>query len=350
MTSLTKVAIATRKGIRYFFYLVILGIFLKISIDIGSSIYKRIFPAPPPAPTVAFGKIPPISFPENKGLPQFNYTVETTEGSFPSLSQQTKVYYMPKLSSNLLALELARQKALGLGFVSEGEKVSETVYKFTNPRNASKMEINIVTGSFSISYDLASDTTPLSKRPPIAQTAESLVRTFLANGGTLPDDLTGKAKYQFLKTEVQQLVPALSLSEANLIRISLFRKSLDDLPSMPADPIKGNVWFIVSGDTSRDKQIIAGEYRYFPLDETQASTYPLKTAGQAFEDLKAAKGYVASLGNNSDGNVVIRRIYLAYYDPNLPDNFYQPIIVFEGDRNFVAYVPAVTDAFINLSK
>ena len=62
---------------------------------------------------------------------------------------------------------------------------------------------------------------------------------------------------------------------------------------------------------------------------------------KAFEELKAGKAYIASISGESQ-NIVIRRIYLAYYDPGEATDFYQPIIVFEGDNNFVAYLPAVS--------
>ena len=327
-------------------YLVILGIILKISYDLGIGVYKKLFPTPPPPPTVAFDKLPEIVFPENKDLPQLSYTVETTEGNFPKLAEQAKVYYMPRPTSNLLAFDVAKEKAAGLGFVSEPEKISETTYRFSTPKSPAKLEMNIVTGAFSISFDLATDPSPLSKKPPTPETAINTVRAFLASGNSMPKDLTGEVKHEFLKTEVQKLIPALSLSEANFIRISLFRKDLEEIPSVTANPGKGNVWFNVSGETQKEKQIIGGVYHYFPIDETQASTYPLKTAQVAFEDLKVGKGYIANIGLNKDGKVVIRRIYLAYFDPNIPSSFYQPVIVFEGDRSFLAYVPAITDAYL----
>jgi hypothetical protein len=33
---------------------------------------------------------------------------------------------------------------------------------------------------------------------------------------------------------------------------------------------------------------------------------------------------------------------MAYYDPDVLSQYFQPIVVFEGDGGFVAYVPAVT--------
>jgi hypothetical protein len=38
----------------------------------------------------------------------------------------------------------------------------------------------------------------------------------------------------------------------------------------------------------------------------------------------------------------VRKIYLAYYDAGVYTEFYQPVFVFEGDKDFVGYVPAVT--------
>ena len=68
------------------------------------------------------------------------------------------------------------------------------------------------------------------------------------------------------------------------------------------------------------------------------------SAEQAFQDLKDGKGYIANSGDRSSTNeVVIRKVYLGYYDAGQYQPFYQPVVVFEGDGNFWAYVPAVND-------
>ncbi|KKQ73667.1 MAG: hypothetical protein US95_C0050G0001, partial [Candidatus Woesebacteria bacterium GW2011_GWB1_38_5] len=46
------------------------------------------------------------------------------------------------------------------------------------------------------------------------------------------------------------------------------------------------------------------------------------------------------------GNIVIRKVYLAYYDPDQYTEYYQPVIVFEGDDDFTAYVSAIIDDYI----
>ncbi|OGM29515.1 hypothetical protein A2630_00795 [Candidatus Woesebacteria bacterium RIFCSPHIGHO2_01_FULL_44_10] len=341
MTSLTQVAISTRKIIRYGIYGILGLIALRIIFGLGINLYKRLFPKPPPPPTVAFGKLPGLPFPE-KERPQVTYTLQTVTGQLPALPTQTKVYFMPQLSSNLLALESAKQKATSLGFVSEPIAKSETIYTFPHPRVPSDLEMNIITGSFSISYNLSIDSSPVERRPSSPEIAASQVRSFLSSANLLPEDLTGQTSHEFLKIEALRLVDAISLSEADLVRVNLFRRAYDELPAVTPDPKRANVWFLVTGASQREKQIVNGEYHYFPVDEEQSSTYPIKTAQDAYNELAAGAGYIANMGQSESGQVVIREVYLAYYDAGEQVEFYQPVIVFAGDNNFIAYVPAVT--------
>jgi len=43
-------------------------------------------------------------------------------------------------------------------------------------------------------------------------------------------------------------------------------------------------------------------------------------------------------------------VYLAYYDSLDPQTYLQPVFVFEGDDDFLAYVPAVEAAWVDTSK
>lgn len=346
MTGLTQVAITARKTVRYIIFFIVFLMVGKVVLDLSVGIYKKLFPAPPPAPTVKYGRLPKIDFPvSSKVAPSF--ALETAEGGFPKVSDQAKVYFMPKINPNLLSLDVAKEKAKRLGFASEPEAVSDTVYKFQNPNGyPSHLEMNIVSGVFSISYDLASDRTPLDRKPPVTEVAASLMRSYLSQVNILPADLIGEVKHNFLKLSDGKLVTALSLSESDLIKINFTRKNYGDLPSVTADPDESNVWFIVSGSGDRNQQIIAGEYHYFPVDENQFSTYPIKAPETAFQELQGGAAFIADQGTVADGeSLKIRRIYLAYFDPEGSAEFYQPVYVFEGDKDFTAYVPAVDPSY-----
>ncbi|MFZ5932604.1 MAG: hypothetical protein ACOYT7_00750 [Patescibacteria group bacterium] len=345
MTSLTRVAVTARKAVRYSIFFLIFLIVGKIVFDIGSGIYRRIFPPPPPPPTVLFGKLPSLPFRE-KEKPNLTFSLETPEGGLPTTASQAKVYFMPELAPNLLSLDVAKDKASSLGFNQTEQEISPTLYQFPHKSTPARLEINIVTGVFSISYDLAADSSPLARRPPAPEVAASNVRSYLSSAGLLPEDLSGPTTHEFLKIAGDKFVSALALSEADLVKVNLFRKSYDDLPSLTAEAGSANVWFLVSGAQEREKQIIAGQFHYFPVDEGKYSTYPLKTSQEAWEEFNAGKYYLATPGLNKDGEgVKIRRIYLAYFDPGTPAEFFQPIFVFEGDRGFIAYLPAVSPEY-----
>jgi hypothetical protein len=344
MTSLTKIAIVARKSIRYGIYLIIFLIVGRILLTAGIKIYENIFPAPPPPPTVRYGKLTAIPFPNHGAAPKLTYTLETPEGGLPTnIPTQAKVYFIPKLSSNLLSLDAAKGKAEAMGFTTNIEQVSDTVYKFKNPNYPTTLQMNIVSNTFSISYDLTSDNSPINLRPPIAEVATSNFRSFLSGANLLPDDLTGTVTHDYLKISGGQLVSALSLSEANFVKINLFRKNYDNLPSMTGNPNQANVWAIISGAGAQGQKIIASEYHYHAVDETQFSTYPIKTPSEAFTELQNGQAFIANLGLNKDGdNLKIRHVHLAYFDPDADAEYFQPIYVFEGDSGFTAYLPAVT--------
>jgi len=347
MTSLTRIAIVARKTIRYGIFLIIFLIVGKIFLDAGIAAYKKAFPAPPPAPTVKYGKLAKIPFPEASTGAKLTYTLETPEGGLPTnIPTQAKVYFMPKVSPNLLSLDTAKATAEALGFGTNPQQVSDSVYLFNDPKAPVSLQINIITGAFSISYNLSADKSPLINRPPIAEVAASEFRSFLSGANILPADLTGATTSKYLKLSNGQLVTALSLSESDVVKVNLFRKDYDKLPSVTGIPDQANVWAMISGSANSDQQIVAAEYHYYAVDESQYSTYPIKTPAEAFSEFQANQAFIAALGTNKDGDTVtIRRMYLAYFDPGTESEFYQPVYVFEGDNGYIAYLPAVTSAY-----
>lgn len=347
MTSLTQIAITARKAIRYTIFAIIFLIVGKFVLDAGIAIYLQVFPPAPPPPTVKFGKLAKISFPNNNITAKLSYTLETPTGGLPTdIPTQAKVYFMPKPASNLLALDVAKGKAKALGFAGEPVQVSDTIYKFPNTNYPSTLEMNIVSGTFSISYDLSADRSPISSKPPAAEVAASEFRSALTSANVLPADLDGPTLHEFFKLSSGKLESALSLSESDVVKVNLYRKNYDKLPTMTAKPTESNVWAIISGSNAQGQQIIAAEYHYFPVDETQFSTYPIITPSEAFAQLQAGQAYIADLGLNKDGDKLkIRRVYLAYFDPDSEADFFQPVYVFEGDNGFTAYYQAISPTY-----
>ena len=255
---------------------------------------------------------------------------------------------MPKPVSTIKSLDTAKQKAISLGFSPTGRELVETVYLFRHGTSPASLNLNIVTGIFSISYDLNSKPAVIQNIPPNPDGATTLAKTFLTRAMSLPADISGPVTTEYIKIQEGRFVTTSSLSDANITKVNLYRKNFNDLPSVTGKFKQANIWFMFSGARDGGDQIIAAEYHYFPLDEINNGTYPIKTASDAWEELKSGKAFVVNLGANS-GNVVVRKVYLAYYDAGQYTEFFQPVVVFEGDNDFIAYVPAITAEFYGLT-
>lgn len=347
--NLTTIAITTRKVIKYGILFVIFLTTARIIVGFGISAYQAAVPKPTAAPTARFGPLPPLPFPQpNRELPKLDIKIETATGSLPQLPGQAKVFLIPPQQPNLFSLEKAISRAKALGFTSEPLQLSTSRYRFSADGGLS-LELNIITGAFSISSTLGIDLNQISKIPPRPDEASNQARQLLTQADLFPEELAGgEVGFEFLKAEEQSLVRAISLSEANFIRVNLYRSKVDEIGSVTADPNKGIAWFIV-GAGDRGKNIYAAEYNFNPTDPQNVETYPLRPVSQAAEELLAGNGYIANLGTNPDGKVTVRTIELAYFDAGEGMQFYQPVYVFRGDRDFTAYVPAVSSEYYGIN-
>lgn len=343
--TLTNISIIARKVIRYGTYLIILAFIVRFLFKFGYGIYQRAFPAPPPDPTAEY-VLTNLPFPEKPSPSNPSYVLETPDGELPVFTDQMKVFLMPRAATNIKVLDTAKKTALSLGFNSNGTELAESVYEFKHKSAPSKLILNIITNVFSISYDIASNPSVIGRIPPAPESATTLVKSFLSKAGFLNEDLSGPVTHEFLRIEGGRFTEAVSLSEADLIKVNFYRKDyVKDIPTVTPDFSEANVWFIISGSQTRSgSSIIAGEYHYYPINEKETSTYPIKTSQDAWDDLREGKAFFANLGDNS-GNIVVRRVYLAYYDAGQYTEFFQPVVVFEGDNDFAAYVPAITDNY-----
>ena len=265
MSSLTQTAILSRRGIRYGVYLLVFLIAARFLFRTGVSFYDTLFPQPPPTPTVSFGGLPKLPFPEQTTQKDISYKLETPEGELPTLIEQLPVYFMPPVSSNIKGLDFAKENAEHLGFDPNGKVIAENipnVYYFKRRNAPSNLTMNIVTGVFSISYDLNADPTVIGTIPPAPEDAKTQVESYLDSAKLLESDLTGPPTTQFLKIETGKFIPVQSLSESDFIKINLFRQNVtfwdQEFSSITPTYPEGNIWFMLSGSKVRNKSIYSG--------------------------------------------------------------------------------------------
>ena len=107
-------------------------------------------------------------------------------------------------------------------------------------------------------------------------------------------------------------------------------------------PPYSTINFLIVGDTI--DPVVEAQFFHQDIAET-GETYPIKTADQAFEELRNGKGYIASFFGTST-TVKIKDVTLGYYISDRPQEYLMPIIVFHGDNDFIAYVSAVQNTWI----
>ncbi|MDD3679706.1 MAG: hypothetical protein PHX72_02535 [Candidatus Shapirobacteria bacterium] len=351
MSQLTQTAHYARKYIKFFFIGLVAIIILVPSVKAFSQYWQERHPEPPPPPNIAFGKIPAINFGlETYPIKDFSFQLQTVDGNLPNLNTQSRVYFIPILGSKFFNEDKTRKTATSLGFTNEMGRISTTRFAFNNPQTGASLKIDTINNNFEISYPYQNDLFFLNTQAPSQTRALQTIQTILGRAGLWYEDIdVQKTSYLFLKYDQrgEKLVSVPSLSEGHLVKVNLRRADLDDWSIMPPHPDETNIAFIVSSQ-SGGKEIIFGKHVRYPINYDRWGTYPTKSSVTAWEELNSGQGFIARLGNNSTKEpIIIRNIYLAYFDPEVPQSFLQPIFVFEGLNDFLAYLPALDSSVIS---
>lgn len=310
--------------------------------------YKAAHP-PYVSPTVRYGKLPKIIFPE-KTFSAKKFVLELAGDNFPKLGDQAKVFVIYRPSSVVLALEEDKKTARAMGFVAEPVKISDGIYEFTNDSLNQSLMMNVLEGSFILKYPYLEDQMLLTSGGlPNGEGAIEGAKSFLQNAQKLRTDLLdGEKKVTFWGIEPDGLKSVPALSEANLVRVDLFRKNIEEnFRVLSSDPSRAAVSVLVSGSTVTGKKIVEVNYKYVDIDRESFATYPIKPVETAWKELQAGNYWPAI--DTGKEEVTIRNVSLAYFEPiKITDkaNFLQPVYLFEGDNGFVAYIPAVVDKYL----
>jgi len=349
MASLTETAYYTRRAINWGILAIIAYIVLRISWSVFITVFLIIFPPKPPPPNHAFSVLPALKFPKQASpAVQLTFRLETIQGSLPKASESANVYFMPKTPANLLALTKTQDFAKRLEFDPTPIQETKNIYRFDDPElPLRKLRYDIVSNNFILRYGFEQDTGLfLEKNLPLEPAALAEAKSLLQTYNLYPDDLAGgTSKASYLKLQAGRLIPTTSLSQADAIRMDFFRKSIGKTPVFTPYPDEGQVATIFSGSANSKKHILQFAYTFWPIDYATIGTYGLKTTSLAWQELQSGGGYIARYPT-AGTNVVVRNIYLGYYDSFDPQTYLQPIFVFEGDGGFLAYVSAVAPPWV----
>lgn len=344
MLTLHKVIEESRLLFKWGIAVFVAFIALVILIRVGASMKERFFPTPPLSPTVSFGKLPSIEFPQSVTNKKLVFTIDTLPGTLPHFSNNLAVYKIEEKQQNLLALRRAKERVLQAGFTSDGTPVSDSLYRWDTPDGSKTLLLDIL--SLNYTYTL----NPITKdgiyaKSTIRDTATAIAKTesFMTGLTTIPSDRdTNKTTAHMLTYKDSALKEATSVSNTQVIRVDFFQKDIDSIPLFYPNPPMSTVYAIVAGNSSNP---IITESKFFHLTISTQATYPIKTTEEAFTQLQRDSGYIASWDTLSE-SISIKNIYLGYFASNDYQPFLMPIFVFEGKDGFFAYVSAVQEEWI----
>lgn len=346
MPTLSIVKMDFGKGLKWGGIILGIAILLFIVLKFLFFVKELILPSAPPPPTVSFGKLPASYFPEGVKK-DFTYEIDTLSAELPVLNVSEKVYKMEQRGPDILAVENASKKVASLGFRSRPQQISDFIYKWDNPNppvqnlvlNIELSEFNLSSSYLSYEDKLKGDNFTSESEPIGAATA------FLKTLDFLPDDIDEeKTKVEFLTLDGGVVNPTTRTVNSNIADVYFFQKDRDELPIVYPQANKSSMKMTVGAGSLKGK-ILDGKFSHQNiLDET--ATYPIKTAEEAFEDLKNGNAYIAAHSTDNT-NIKIKNIYTALYYEGQIQQYLTPVIVFEGDNDFVAYVPAIKADWID---
>jgi len=344
--------------------LAVLGVIIVLILYLTLKIVELTRPTAPvvvvPTPTPAFGQLTPITLTNASILPtNMQYVMDTIEGVPLTATTSAKIFFVPKRTPNLGFREKAAVLAKTLNFddastISKLDAASDT---YTLVDRTKRLVVDIDNFNYTYSQDFDEETRQFLARlvMPDEEKIISKAKEILRSLNRYPTDLAqGIQTISFIAyTEASGSAQASaeivqSPQTANMVGVDFFPPKLNDIETVTEDFVSSpnRVVYIPQGGAT--DFVVKAQVQIFERSEEQDSSYPLKTGDQVFQDLHQGRGFLIQ-GMDSIGSktqIKIKKMYLAYLIPGYYTPYIQPVYVFIGVDNFVAYVPAVLDAWV----
>lgn len=347
MPTLHEVTKDTKKILFVCSFLLIIFLLVGGYINLRQTIQEKFFPIPPAPPTVLFGKLANLPFPKSKFTQEFSFTIDTLSGVLPVFPDRVKVYKTTTKEPNLLALTKAEEKVSSIGFKSPGTSLNEFLYQWNDAQNPNrKLLLNINSYNFTLTSDFIHDPTiSQSIQTPTERYATEKAQLFFSSLYFPSDIDSQKTKISLFAVDSQKLVPVTNVSQTKIVRLDFFQHDIDNLPFYYSFPPYSTMYVLV-GPPDLNRQIVEAFLFHQDIDLNSSATYPIKTTQEAFSELQNNKAYIAS-HTGTGKKIRITNVYLGYYSGQIQQQHLMPIIVFAGDNDFLAYVSAIKNEWIN---
>ncbi len=280
------------------------------------------------------------------------YTLDTIDGKPITATKSAQVLFMPQAETKFGYREKLYLIAKSLGFNTEssGYRLIGSQASFSEPKQ--KLTIDIRNFNFDYRYSFENDKSVFENvRTPNQEESIEKAVEFLQTAGRYPQELSqGKTNVVFLKydTENNSMGVLSSNLEANLVEVDFYRPDIvanpNPIPVVSPKYFNSQNYVLMMFKNDGTYKVLRAQVKFYDRSAEQIGVYPLRSGEQAYDDLKKGKGFVIAQPQTTD--VTIRKMFLGYFDPDVYQEYLQPVYVFLGDGDFVGYVPAVSKDYL----
>jgi hypothetical protein len=335
-----------------------------------------------PVATTLFGPIPPLTVKTvSMNLPtNFSIYLDLISGDLPREPIVANVYPVLKAPYGFLSTDRAADLAKTFGMLTKPVKLNTTESLWTAVNQTLKINDQSLNYFYQFNY-IADPSVFIPGRFLNQQSAIGSARAILNSHKLNEKDSLGVDEETpdvfLLKYQNQLIQPTKRIIEASSIRIDFKRLNAiyeltpgkkESYPFVSPHYVGSLVYAMVSStDTQGGTKTLEASYTHWRYDATQGSTYPLVPSQTAWDALQQDPTvFTVYLGNLEMGpldkftstpliqTVIVKNVFLAYYNPDEAMDYIQPVWVFVGrglivnggELDWVGYVPAVSPNFI----
>jgi len=279
-----------------------------------------------------------------------NFIIDTIEGRPITATETAKVFYIPPPTTRFGYREKIYLVAKTFGFDTEIVKHQMTGKEAIFADDKQKLAVDITNFNFTYEYDFKNDVSLFEKTlPPGKKESETKAIDFLKSVGRYPEELAkGKTNIIYLffnqTTQTMTVLDKTANISANIVEVDFYRPDVDDYPIISPSYFNSQHYVLMVFNENGFK-ILRAQVKFFDKSDEQVGVYPVKTGEMAFTSLKSGKALIITKPTDQK-DIVIKKMFLGYLDSDIYEDYFQPIYVFLGQGNFVAYVPAVIDDYL----
>lgn len=280
--------------------------------------------------------------------PNPTFVLDTIEGKPVGSTESAKIFFLLPKPVRYGYLQTAYLMAKSFGFdttlIKHRLDGTQAIFEDSDK----KASIDITTFNFEYKYQYENNTQLFTNSvlPSDTIISES-ARQFLRSVNKYPEELAQGHQeniYMHYDATAQTFSVVKKPEEANAVEVDFYRPDIEGLSVRPPRYFNSQN-FVVMVFINGVPKIIKAQLKFFERDTENYGSYPLKTGEEAYRELTQGLGLIVSTGQSTN-KITVNKMSLSYFDPDIQQQYLQPVYVFLGNNGFAAYVPAIKSSYV----